>query len=170
MTRRGTITGLLGMLIVGWATPSAYSAQPPATRAPSPCTCAPGIGIACWPAELRGYYRGCPGSLPKVKSQIAPDLTSVARPYPSGEVVLQLGINEKGLVVSACVLRGVRSDFDQAAQAAALHWRWSPCLLHGQPIGAIEAITICTPDRNCLHESPALPTLRVGAALQPGPA
>jgi hypothetical protein len=29
-------------------------------------------------------------------------------------------------VVSACVLRGVRSDFDKAAQAAALKWVWTP--------------------------------------------
>ena len=77
---------------------------------------------------------------------MAPDLTAVTRPYPSGVVILEVGINDKGQVVSVCLLRGVRGDFDKAAQAAALRWRWNPYLLHGKPVGVVITTTVCTPD------------------------
>jgi len=84
-----------------------------------------------------------------VATSVAPDLASVTRPYPSGVVILEVGINDKGHVVSVCLLRGVRSDFDKAAQAAALRWRWNPYLLKGKPVGVVITTTLCTPDLGC---------------------
>jgi TonB family protein len=148
MRWHGPIILLLGILTIGWATPRSSSAQIPATQVPSSHACVP--SRACCPAALRGFCRvGCPGPPPDVKSRVAPDLTALLRPLPSGVVILEVGINEKGLVVSACVLRGIRSDFDEAAQAAALRWRWNPYLLHGKPIGVVITITVCTPDLDC---------------------
>jgi len=74
-------------------------------------------------------------------------MTAVARPYPSGIAILEIGVNEKGHVVSACVLRGVRPDFDTAAQAAASRWLFKPSVLKGQPVGVVVTMTIPTPDR-----------------------
>jgi hypothetical protein len=45
-------------------------------------------------------------------------MRTVTRPFPSGVVILEAGIDEKGQAVSACVLRGIRSDVDKAAQFA----------------------------------------------------
>lgn len=73
-------------------------------------------------------------------------MKAVARPYPSGIAILEIGINEKGRVVSACVLRGVRWDFDKAAQAAALQWWWTSKVLRGKPVGVAMTITVVTPD------------------------
>ena len=77
---------------------------------------------------------------------MAPDLTTVAKPYPSGVVILELTINEKGVVVSPCLLRGIRSDFDKAAQASALRWRFNPYFLKGTPVGVVITMTVTTPD------------------------
>ena len=125
MTRLPTTLGLLGLLVGAWAAPfgertpaSARQQQPP--PAPPPAAqhhaCAP--GIACCPAafQMQAYCRvGCPGPPPKKLLHVAPDLATVAKPYPSGVVILELAINEKGVVVSPCLLRGIRSDFDKAA-------------------------------------------------------
>jgi hypothetical protein len=43
--------------------------------------------------------------------------------------------------VSACVLRGIRSDFDKVAQAAVLRWRWNPTVLDGQPVGVAMTVS-----------------------------
>jgi len=76
-------------------------------------------------------------------------MKTVARPYPNGVVILEAGIDEKGQVVSACVLRGIRSDFDKAAQSAVLRWRWNPTVLDGKPVGVVMTVTVCTPDMKC---------------------
>jgi len=68
------------------------------------------------------------------------------RPHPSGIAILELGINTEGHVVSACVRRGVRSDFDKAAQAAALEWLWAPKTLKGKPVGVVMTVTFDTHD------------------------
>jgi hypothetical protein len=51
-------------------------------------------------------------------------LTKLQRPLPTGVAILEIGVDGEGHVVSACVLRGVRQDFDEAAQHAALQSRW----------------------------------------------
>ena len=89
---------------------------------------------------------GCPGPPPKKILNVAPDFTTVTKPYPSGVVILELAINEKGVVVSSCLLRGIRSDFDKAAQLAALGWKFNPYLLKGKPIGIMLTVTVVTPD------------------------
>ena len=96
---------------------------------------------------MQAYCRvGCPGPPPKKLLNVAPDLTTVAKPYPSGVVILELAINEKGVVVSSCLLRGIRSDFDKAAQASALQWRFNPYRPKGKPVGVVMTVTVTTPD------------------------
>jgi hypothetical protein len=94
---------------------------------------------------------GCPGPVPKRITWIPPDLKSVDRPYPAGVVILEASVNVEGQVVSVCVLRGIRSDFDKAAQNAVLHWRFlnDAVRLNGKPLGVVMTVTVCTPDRKC---------------------
>jgi TonB family protein len=73
-------------------------------------------------------------------------MKTLRQPHPKGVAILELGINEEGRVVSACVLRGVRSDFDEAAQAAALQWLWTPKVVKGKPVGVVVTVTFDTPD------------------------
>ena len=78
-------------------------------------------------------------------------MKSVARPYPSGVAVLEAGINVEGTVVSVCVLRGIRSDFDKAAQASVVGWQFRNDVvrLNGKPLGVVLTVTVCTPDLKC---------------------
>ena len=94
---------------------------------------------------------GCPGPVPKRIKWVPPDLKSVARPYPTGVVILEASVNVVGQVVSVCVLRGIRSDFDKAAQNAVLQWRFlnDAVRLNGKPLGVVMTVTVCTPDRKC---------------------
>lgn len=46
------------------------------------------------------------------------------RPLPRRVAIAEIGINLDGEVVSACIIRGLRSDFDKAVQVAALQGRW----------------------------------------------
>jgi hypothetical protein len=43
--------------------------------------------------------------------------------------------------VSACVLRGLRGDFDRAAQAAALQWLWTSKVIDGKRVGVVATVT-----------------------------
>ena len=92
---------------------------------------------------------GCSGFVLKRIRWDPPDPKTVARPYPDGVVIVEAGIDQKGQVVSACVLRGVRSDFDKAAQVAVLKWKFDPLMLQGQSVSAFLTVTVCTPDRKC---------------------
>jgi hypothetical protein len=104
-------------------------------------------GVACCPSALAGFCRvGCPGSPPVPTRRFAPDLKNVSQPHPSGTAIIEVGVDEKGRAVSACVLRGVRPDFDQAAQAAALRLLWTPKVVKGRPVGFVSAITFATGD------------------------
>jgi TonB family protein len=112
-------------------------------QAPRPCA----SGATCCPSALVGFCRvGCPGPLPVAIRRIAPNINTVREPRPKGTAILELGVNEEGHVVSACVLRGVRSDFDQAAQAAALEWLWTPKVVKGQRVGVVVTLAFDAPD------------------------
>lgn len=100
----------------------------------------------CCPSVLVGFCRvGCPNPVPVLIYPVEPDTNTLQKPSPSGTAILELGINEEGHVVSACVLRGVRSDFDKAAQAAALKWVWTPKVVESQPVGVVMTVTFETP-------------------------
>jgi hypothetical protein len=45
------------------------------------------------------------------------------------------------------VLRGVRRDFDKAAQTAAMKSRWEPMLLKGKRVGAVVMVSVEAPKR-----------------------
>jgi hypothetical protein len=107
-----------------------------------------GADSACRPDALREFCRvGCPDAPPVETHRADPSLDDVRRPLASGVVILELGVGLNGKPVSACVVRGVRDDFDRAAQAAALQSRWKVPTLKGRERGFVMTITVCTPDR-----------------------
>jgi TonB family protein len=109
-------------------------------RAESPRPCA--AGAPCCPSALVGFCRvGCPGPAPVPLRRVTPNIETLRQQHPNGIAILELGISEEGRVVSACVLRGVRSDFDKAAQAAALKWLWTPTAVKGKPVGVVVTVT-----------------------------
>jgi hypothetical protein len=61
---------------------------------------------------------------------------------------LEVGVDLNGKVVSACIMRGVRDDFDKAAQAAALASQWKMPVPHVRVRGYVLTVTACTPDRS----------------------
>ncbi len=58
--------------------------------------------------------------------QVRPDLSGVARPYPTGHVVFDVGLSDTGEVRSVCLVRGLRADVNAAAEAAVRQWRFEP--------------------------------------------
>jgi len=101
----------------------------------------------CCPSALVGFVCrvGCPGPAPVLIRRVAPDTKTFGKQSPSGTAILELGINDEGHVVSACVVRGVRSDFDKAAQKAAMKWVWTPKVVKGKRVGVVASVTFETP-------------------------
>jgi hypothetical protein len=106
---------------------------------------------ACRPSALREFCRvGCadPVSVLTETRHVEPALRDLRHPLPSGVAILELGIDLEGTVVSACVAKGLREDFDAAAQAAALQSRWNVAKpLKGREQGIAIFVTVCTPDK-----------------------
>lgn len=117
--------------------------RPKPIAPPPPCL----AGDACcpWPAGRDFCRVGCPPPHPGPVSRPAPDIRKLKRPHPTGVAILELAIDKNGHVVSACVLRSLRSDFDKAAQDAALKSMWKPQRLKGQPVGAFMTVTFQIP-------------------------
>ena len=104
----------------------------------------------CRPAELRDFCRvGCHDANPKLTRQVALKTDKLRKPEPRGIAILELGITRAGDVVSACVLRGVRDDFDKAAQVAARQWKFRPQAGRGAERGYMLTVTVCTPNLKC---------------------
>lgn len=104
-------------------------------------------GATCCRSALAGFCRvGCPGPVPVPLRRVSPNIRTLRKPHPKGTAILELGVNKDGHVVSACVLRGLRSDFDKAAQAAALQWLWTPKFVNGKPVGVVITVAFDTPD------------------------
>jgi hypothetical protein len=106
---------------------------------------------ACHPAALHDYCRvGCSEPQHAVETHhVTMALTHVRKPPPSGVVILEIGVDLTGKVVSACVKLGVRDDFDKAAQTAALASQWK---IPAPPTGVrgyVLTITECTPEPEC---------------------
>jgi len=105
---------------------------------------------ACRPAVLRDFCRvGCPDSPPVQTHRVEASVKQLWRPLPSGVAILEIGVNVHGEVVSACVVRGVRRDFDEAAQRASLQGRWKWTAGEGRQRGFVLTVTFCTPDQQC---------------------
>jgi TonB family protein len=161
VTKALGIIGVLGLVLAGWAVPVGERLTlrqdlpvlpppppPPAPSRPQPCSPA----VPCCPTAVQQLSGppcrvGCAPPPTKVRTA-SPDLSTVANPPPSGVVILELTINEKGVPVSSCVLRGIRPDFDQVAQVATLKWRFEPKLLEGKPVGVVMTVTVKAPDLN----------------------
>jgi len=108
----------------------------------------------CCPSVMRRQEPSRLGSgppPPTLIKRVESDLAAVARPYPCGVVIMDLAISERGEVVSSCVLRSVRDDFDKAAQVATHQWRWRlpPDSLQGKPPGMMLTVTVVAPGTAC---------------------
>jgi hypothetical protein len=115
------------------------------TGPPTPCR----PEDLCCRAARQGFAFEFHGPPPTVVKRVEPDLSTIGLPYPCGIVILEIGINDCGEVVSSCVLRGVRADFDRAAQAATRKWRWTVSSLDGKPIGLVMTTTVRAPNGGC---------------------
>jgi hypothetical protein len=121
------------------------------------------VGDACRPALSSGFCRtyddSCPDPPPRLIGTFKPNVAHVRRPLPSGGVILELGVNLAGEVVSACVVRSLRSDFDSAAQRAAIQSRWTvPKARIGKERGFLLYVSVCTPDKKCTSAARRSPT------------
>ncbi len=66
---------------------------PARTNSRRPCK----AEVACCPTALKNFVRvGFPGPRPKLITRVEPDLSKVARPYPCGVAILELGVHERG--------------------------------------------------------------------------
>ena len=99
---------------------------------------------------LRNFCRvGCPDQAPTLTRHVEPNTKGLKHPLPSGAAIVELGVDLQGEVVSACVIRGVREDFDKAAQAATWQWRFKVPRLTGKERGFVVSVVVCTPDQRC---------------------
>jgi hypothetical protein len=131
----GTFALVLALLLSLLTGPAA-SAQP--RRAPSPCV----PGDACCPAAIGNFCRvGCPPPYPTPILRPQADVSALERPHPTGVAILEIAIDEGGRVVSACVVRSLRPDADNAAQRAAMRSTWTRKLLNGRPVGVVMTVT-----------------------------
>ncbi len=103
----------------------------------------------CRPEALSGFLRvgGCGVAAPRAVKRARIDLASIARPYPTRLVVLEVGVAADGSVVSVCVARGSRHDLDAAAAAAVWRWRFEPAKLDGRPMPAVIYLAFGVPPR-----------------------
>jgi TonB family protein len=154
MTLRGrwavVATMLVSVLIAGVAAkrfPSGGQVQAATVTQRDP-SCDP-VDPCCQKFTTRNLCLiGCPGPAPKKIVDVKPDLSDVAQPYPTGLVIIEATIDERGVPISACVLRRVRPDFDRAAQLAVLRWRFEPKILPppwDQPVAPVMTVTVEAP-------------------------
>ena len=135
--------------------PQGRSSQPkPISPIPA---CVAGSACCPWPAGRDFCRVGCPPPHPASVFRFAPDTKALKRPHPTGVAILELAIDKEGHVISACVLRSLRPDFDKAAQAAALKSLWKPQLLRGQPVGAFVTVSFEMPTGRLVRRPPSFP-------------
>lgn len=93
---------------------------------------------------------GCPDQVPPTLTRrVEPNTSDLTKPLPSGATIMELGVDLQGEVISACVIRSARKDFDRAAQAAAWQWRFKIPRITGNERGFVLTVIVCTPDQRC---------------------
>lgn len=134
-------------------------AAAPAATPTSPSPCVP--NDFCRPEAVRAFMSvGYPCDPPILLERVDPDLGNVAKPHPQGFVIMEIGIGTRGEVVSACVLRGVRPDFDCAAQAAMRKWRYTSPRFWGEPVGLRATVAVRAPAPDPSAAAPTRPAPR----------
>ncbi len=133
MSRRFAVTVPLVFVLAGLvgASSGRWQSQAPAVpRAGAPCGHDPRSGRIGFPAA-------------RLLRRVEPDLRKVSRPYPTGVVILEAGIDETGKVKTVCVLRGLRDDVNQATIAAVRRWQFDPAhTREGQPWPVVMTLAV----------------------------
>jgi hypothetical protein len=122
--------------------------QPPARPLSSP---AEATDALCRPSSLQNFCRvGCADQTPPTLTRhVEPNTKRLKHPLPKGATIIELGVDLQGEVVSACVIRSLREDFDKAAQAATWQWRFKIPRLTGNERGFVLTVSVCSPDQRC---------------------
>lgn len=113
--------------------PTPVPTAPPPTPVPSPVPTRPPL-VAEVPAVQEGDLVALTSDVvaPQPVSKPQPEYPPAARRMRvGGRVILQLIVDHNGQVEDVQVLRGVRSDLDAAAVAAARNWRYRPATKDG---------------------------------------
>jgi TonB family protein len=66
------------------------------------------------------------GAVPKKIKDVPPDLAGLSVAGVHGLEIVELRVDQEGLVSDVCLLRGVREDIDARALAAVRQWRFAP--------------------------------------------
>ncbi len=74
-----------------------------------------------------------------------PDLSGLTPPWPSGVVILEIGITAEGDVRSPCVLRSIGAKVEPVALETVRKWRFTPALVHGKPLPCVITVTVVIP-------------------------
>jgi TonB family protein len=122
---------------------SAIRAQKMVTVQPPPGAVA-GVFMRSEPPPLPETPLRVGGSIvePKKIKDVKPAFPEIARSAGiTGVVILEVVIDEQGLVREAKVLRSIPL-LDQAALDAVRQWEYTPTLLNGQPVSLVMTVTV----------------------------
>jgi len=122
----------LRTLAVGFYELAAKAAAPPPLAATPPVT-APGRAPAPHPMGPRVYAVDDTSVVPP--ATVVQTLPSYpARPVPAGQAVLEVVINEVGMVEMATMRSSINPLYDKLAVASTKNWRYRPATLNGVPV------------------------------------
>jgi TonB family protein len=139
------------LLIAGVSCLTDESRREPLRQGMRP-TSPPPTGRGCRHDDLGGVPLrvGGPSSqgirtIPSKIIDARPDLSTLVPPWPSGVVIIEIGLTAKGEVRSPCVLRGIGAEQDAVALDAVRKWRFAPALIDGKPVPCVMAVTVTIP-------------------------
>jgi hypothetical protein len=122
----------LRTLAVGFYELAAKAAAPPPLPA-TPSATAPGTPPAPHPMGPRVFsVEDASVTAPVTVVQTLP--TYPARPVPAGQAVLEVVINEAGMVEMATMRSSINALYDKLAVASTKNWRYRPATLNGVPV------------------------------------
>jgi TonB family protein len=80
---------------------------------------------------------------PRVIHQVSAEYTEEAKQARiSGEVVLEIDIDDKGNVERARITRSLDNGLDENAMAAVRKWKFKPATRDGEPVAATVSISV----------------------------
>jgi TonB family protein len=130
----------MGTLAMGFRDLSAKSIPPPAPPEPVAAAPPPPAQVAAVPSRI--YNRGeLHVTAPVILRQDLPPFPRNIGPMADGGV-LEIVINENGVVETATMRTSVNPRYDSLAIAATRNWRYRPALVAGTPVKFRKQISI----------------------------